>query len=103
MILYKFEIKINIFLYHNVDRHVLYRFNGFLENDVVAKSFYATISLQSRTLPDQIMHITEFPQNIHEYHRMLATAQANAMKLKELQKEAAEEAKKEPKAKEGEE
>lgn len=47
--------------------------------------------------------ITEFPQNIHEYHRMMATAQANAMKLEELQKKAAEEAKKEPKAKEGEE
>ena len=35
--------------------------------------------------------ITEFPQNIHEYHRMIATAQANAMKLKELQKAAKEE------------
>ena len=30
--------------------------------------------------------ITEFPQNIHEYHRMIATAQANAMKLEELSK-----------------
>lgn len=30
------------------------------------------------------MDITEWPQNIHEYHRMIATAQANAMKLKEL-------------------
>lgn len=29
---------------------------------------------------------TEFPKNIHEYHRMIATAQANAMKLEELQK-----------------
>lgn len=47
--------------------------------------------------------ITEFPQNIHEYHRMIATAQANAMKLKELQKMAAAEPKAEPKAKEGEE
>lgn len=51
--------------------------------------------------------ITEFPQNIHEYHRMIATAQANAMKLEELQKMAEEktkeEPKAEPKAKEGEE
>ncbi len=43
---------------------------------------------------------TEWPQNIHEYHRMIATAQANAMKLEELQKMAKEEA--ETKAKEGE-
>lgn len=30
--------------------------------------------------------ITEFPQNIHEYHRMIATAQVNAKKLEELEK-----------------
>lgn len=47
--------------------------------------------------------ITEFPQNIHEYHRMIATAQVNAKKLEELQKTAAAEPKAEPKAKEGEE
>lgn len=46
--------------------------------------------------------ITEFPQNIHEYHRMIATAQANAMKLKELQKMAKEAPKTEPEAKEEE-
>ena len=46
------------------------------------------------------MDTTEWPQNIHEYHRMIATAQANAMKLEELQKMAKEEA--ETKAKEGE-
>jgi hypothetical protein len=34
--------------------------------------------------------ITEWPQNIHEYHRMIATAQANAMKLEEMQKAAQE-------------
>ena len=33
-----------------------------------------------------ITDITEFPQNIHEYHRMIATAQLNAMKLEELKK-----------------
>lgn len=49
------------------------------------------------------MDITEWPQNIHEYHRMIATAQANAMKLEELQKAAKAEPKAEPKAKEGEE
>lgn len=33
-----------------------------------------------------ITDITEWPQNIHEYHQMMATAQVNAMKLEELKK-----------------
>ena len=33
------------------------------------------------------MDITEWPQNIHEYHQMIATAQVNAMKLKELEEQ----------------
>lgn len=60
-------------------------------------------SLSKGALNDTYADITDFPQNIHEYHRMIATAQANAMKLKELQKIAAAEPKAEPKAKEGEE
>ena len=64
-------------------------------------------SLSEGALNDTFTDITDFPQNIHEYHRMVATAQANAMKLEELQKMAAEKAatepKAEPKAKEGEE
>lgn len=32
-----------------------------------------------------IVDITEFPQNIHEYHQMIAKAQADAIKLAELQ------------------
>lgn len=59
-------------------------------------------SLSEGALNGTEVDITEFPQNIHEYHKMVATAQVNAMKLEELQKKAAEEAKKEPKAKEGE-
>ena len=46
--------------------------------------------------------ITEFPQNIHEYHRMIATAQANAMKLEELQKKAKEASKEKTETKEEE-
>jgi hypothetical protein len=42
-----------------------------------------------------ITDITAFPQNIHEYHRMIATAQAKAMELTKLQ----EMAKAEPKEK----
>lgn len=55
-------------------------------------------SLSEGALSDTYTDITEFPQNIHEYHRMVATAQANAMKLEELQKMAAAE----PEAKEEE-
>jgi len=43
----------------------------------------------------QLVDITEFPQNIHEYHQMVATAQAKAMQLAKLQ----EMAKTEPKPK----
>lgn len=32
-----------------------------------------------------VTDITEFPQNIHEYHQMIATAQAKAMELAKLQ------------------
>lgn len=59
-------------------------------------------SLSQGALEGTEVDITEFPQNIHEYHRMVATAQANAMKLEELQKMATEEQKAEPKAKEEE-
>ena len=56
-------------------------------------------SLSQGALEGKEVDITEFPQNIHEYHRMIATAQANALKLEELQKMAAAEPKAEPKAK----
>lgn len=59
-------------------------------------------SLSEGALNGTEVDITEFPQNVHEYYRMIATAQANAMKLEELQKMAAEEPKAETKAKEEE-
>lgn len=59
-------------------------------------------SLSQGALDGTETDITEFPQNIHEYHRMIATAQANAMKLEELKKMEAEKAKAEPEAKEEE-
>lgn len=52
-------------------------------------------SLSEGAMTGTKVDVTEWPQNIHEYHRMIATAQANALKLEELQ-EAAE---KMPKAK----
>lgn len=42
-------------------------------------------SLSEGALKGTEVDITEFPQNIHEYHRMIATAQANAAKLAELE------------------
>lgn len=59
-------------------------------------------SLSQGALEGTEVDITEFPQNIHEYHRMIATAQANAMKLEEMQKMAAAEPEAEPEAKEEE-
>jgi hypothetical protein len=59
-------------------------------------------SLSEGAMTGAEVDVTEWPQNIHEYHRMVATAQANAMKIEELQKMTAEEAKAEPKTKEGE-
>lgn len=49
-----------------------------------------------------ITDITEFPQNIHEYHRMMATAQAKAMELAKLQEVAKTEPKPKTEAKEEE-
>lgn len=42
-----------------------------------------------------ITDITGWPQNVHEYHQMMATAQVNAMKLQEAQETAQEKVKKE--------
>lgn len=47
-----------------------------------------------------VVDITEFPQNIHEYHQMIATAQLNAMKLAEMQKKAETEPEEKTEAKE---
>ena len=49
-----------------------------------------------------LVDITEFPQNIHEYHRMMATAQVNAMELAKLQEMAKAEPKQKTEAKEEE-
>lgn len=51
---------------------------------------------------EPITDITEFPQNIHEYHQMVATAQAKAMQLEKLQEMAKTEPKPKTEAKEEE-
>lgn len=45
-------------------------------------------SLVDSAKTDETMDITEWPTNIHEYHAMMATAQAKAMELQQKQKEA---------------
>ena len=49
-------------------------------------------SLSQGAMDGTEIDVTEWPQNIHEYHRMIATAQANAIALQEMQKEEPEEA-----------
>lgn len=52
-------------------------------------------SLSQGALDGTETDITEWPQNIHEYHQMIATAQANAIALQEMQKETPKETPKE--------
>ena len=51
-------------------------------------------SLVDSAKTDEIVDITEWPTTIHEYHAMIATAQANATELQRMQEEAANETKK---------
>lgn len=51
-------------------------------------------SLVDSAKTNEVMDITEWPTNIHEYHAMIATAQANAMELQRMQEKAANETKK---------
>lgn len=44
-------------------------------------------SLSQGAMDGVEMDITNWPQNIHEYHKMVATAQVNAMKLKKLEEQ----------------
>ena len=60
-----------------------------IKNIVRKASFYPEFlkSLSKGVMDSIEMDITEWPQNIHEYHQMIATAQVNAMKLKELEEQ----------------
>lgn len=46
-------------------------------------------SLVDSAKTDEIVDITEWPTNIHEYHAMMATAQATAMEIQRNQKKVA--------------
>lgn len=47
-------------------------------------------SLGDSAKTDEIMDITEWPANIHEYHAMIATAQAATMEIQRNQKKVVE-------------
>lgn len=51
-------------------------------------------SLVDSAKTDEIVDITEWPTNIHEYHAMMATAQVKAMELQQMQEKTAIETKK---------
>lgn len=51
-------------------------------------------SLSQGAMDGTEIDVTEWPQNIHEYHQMIATAQANALAMQEMQEKKLE---KEPK------
>lgn len=51
-------------------------------------------SLVDSAKTDEIVDITEWPTNIHEYHAMMATAQMKTMELQKLQEQATDETKK---------
>lgn len=59
-------------------------------------------SLVDSAKTDEIMDVTEWPTNIHEYHAMMATAQANAMKMQRMQEKNANEKKKQEESNEPE-
>lgn len=59
-------------------------------------------SLVDSAKTDEIVDITEWPTNIHEYHTMIATAQAKAMELQQMQEKSANETKKREKSNEPE-
>ena len=42
-------------------------------------------SLVDSAKTDEVVDMTEWPTNIHEYHAMMATAQAKAMELQQMQ------------------
>lgn len=54
-------------------------------------------SLVDSAKTDEVVDTTEWPTNIHEYHAMMATAQAKVMEIQRNQKKAAEEAAKKEK------
>lgn len=51
-------------------------------------------SLVDSAKTDEIVDITEWPTNIHEYHKMMATAESKVMELQRMQEKTKSETKK---------
>lgn len=51
-------------------------------------------SLADSAKTDELVDITEWPTNVHEYHAMMATAQTKIMELQRMQEKATNETKK---------
>lgn len=58
--LFKLKIEVDVFLHQDVDRHIFYGCDRLFEYHVIAQRFNAAIALQSRPLPDEIVHFTVF-------------------------------------------
>lgn len=73
-----------------------------IKNIVRKASFDPTFAktLMDAVATNEIVDMTEWPTNIHEYHAMMATAQATAMQLQELGKMTEEGPKEQPDQKE---
>lgn len=54
-------------------------------------------SLTDSAKTNETVDITEWPNNIHEYHAMMATAQANARNIQQMQEKATNEPEKQEK------
>lgn len=59
-------------------------------------------SLVDNAKTEEIVDITGWPTNIHEYHNMMATAQIKAMELQQMQENATNERKKQEESNEPE-
>lgn len=59
-------------------------------------------SLVDSAKTEEIIDTTEWPTNIHEYHAMIATAQAKAIELQQMQEKSANETKKQEEKNESE-
>ena len=58
--LFKLKIEVDVFLHQDVDRHIFYGCDRLFEYHVIAQCFDAAIALQSRPLPDEIVHFADF-------------------------------------------
>ena len=54
------EVVIDVLLHKQIDGHILYGWNGLLEDHMVAEGQNAIVTLQARTLSDEVFHCALF-------------------------------------------